>query len=68
MNQEYVTVERYKKLVGFVNELVQNYNNMEQRITALEKQVHEVRDSDVQGDIAFEAELTKSDRPVIDQE
>jgi hypothetical protein len=59
MSQEYVTVERYKKLVDFVNELVQNYNNLERRITALEKQTHEVGDSDVQGDIAFEAELTK---------
>ena len=42
MSQEYVTVERYKKLVEFVNELVQNYNNLERRITALEKQTHEV--------------------------
>ena len=59
MNQEYVTVERYKKLVDFVNELVQNYNNLERRTTALETQTHEVAESDVQGDIAFEAELTK---------
>jgi hypothetical protein len=59
MNKEYVTVERYKKLVDFVNELVQNYNNLERRITALEKQTHEVGNSCVQGDIAFEAELTK---------
>jgi uncharacterized protein YutE (UPF0331/DUF86 family) len=36
MTQEYVTVERYKKLVDFVNELVQNYNKLEQRIAALE--------------------------------
>ena len=59
MNQEYVTVERYKKLVDFVNELVQNYNNLERRITTLEKQTHEVGNSCVQGDVAFEAELTK---------
>jgi uncharacterized protein YjcR len=59
MNQEYVTVERYKKLVDFVNELVQNYNNLERRITALEKQTHEAGESDLQKDIAFEAELTK---------
>lgn len=59
MNQEYVTAERYKKLVDFVNELVQNYNKLEQRIAALEKQPREVPKPDVQDDIAFEAELTQ---------
>lgn len=59
MNQEYVTAERYKKLVSFVNELVQNYNSLEQRITALEGQAHDVGKPDLQGDIAFETELTK---------
>lgn len=38
MTQEYVTVDRYKKLVDFVNGIVQNCNKLEQRIAALENQ------------------------------
>ena len=56
MNDEYITTERYKRLVDFVNELVRNYNNLEQRVVALEKQPAE-NGSDPQPEIPSEAGL-----------
>jgi hypothetical protein len=53
MNEEYITVERYKKLVDFVNELVRNFNKLEQRVTALEEQPSEFG-KDLQPEIPFE--------------
>jgi hypothetical protein len=54
MNEEYITVERYKRLVDFVNELVRNYNELERRVAALEKQPIECG-NDLQPEIPFEA-------------
>lgn len=55
MNEEYITVERYKRLADFVNELVRNYNGLEQRVSALEKQATE-HGNDLQPEIPFETE------------
>jgi hypothetical protein len=55
MNQEHVTVERYKRLVDFVNELVLNHNKLEQRVAALETQRTECR-NDLQAAVPLEVE------------
>lgn len=54
MKEDYITVERYKRLVDFVNELVRNYNGLEQRVSALEGQPTD-HGNDLQPEIPFEA-------------
>lgn len=49
------TEERFRKLVEYVNELVCNYNALEQRVGTLEKQPIEYG-KDLQPEIPFETE------------
>jgi hypothetical protein len=55
MNEEYITAERYKRLVDYVNELVRSYNALEQRVAVLEKQPAE-NGNDQQPEIPIEKE------------